>query len=312
MKILITGGAGYIGTTLIPMLLSAGHEVTVFDNLSFGGEVLIPFLQNRQFKFIKGDVRHFESLQKAVQKQNVVIHLAALAGYKICDLDKEAAYTINVVGTQNLINCLTKEQTLIYSSTGCNYGNINIDTVTEKTPLNPTSLYGETKTEAERLCMTRPNSLSFRFATAFGCSPRLRLDLLVNDMTYLGATQGFLVIYQSEFIRSFIHVQDMAKSIILAINNLDKMIDNVYNVGSESMAYCKRDLAELISKYTNCVVHYNDFDYDRDHRNYNVSYEKIKKLGYETTIDLEEGIKELLNAYKLLNLQSRKFYNIGE
>jgi len=312
MKVLVTGGAGYVGTALIPMLLSAGHKVTVFDNLSYGGEVLIPFLHNKQFTFIKGDIRHIGSLRKAVQKQDVVIHLAALAGYKMCDIDKEAAHTIHVVGTLNLVNCLTETQALIYSSTGCNYGNINIDIVTEKTPLNPTSLYGQTKTEAEYCCMTRANSIAFRFATAFGCAPRLRLDLLVNDMTYLGATQGFLMIYQPDFMRSFIHVRDMAQSFMFAINNLDQMVGNVYNVGSDSMSYSKRDLAELISKHTKCVVQYNDFDYDRDHRNYNTSYEKITKLGYNTTITLEDGITELLSACELLNLQSKRYYNLGE
>lgn len=313
-KILITGGAGYIGSTLIPLLLNQGYEVTVYDNISYNAQVLIPHFGNKNFYFTRGDILDKEKLKEAVKDKDIVIHLAALVGFPLCDRKPDLAKRVNVGGTKNLIDVLSKNQLLFYSSTGSNYGNVSseIDIVTENTPLNPTSLYGKTKTEAENLCMARENSISYRFATVFGPSPRLRLDLLVNDLTYLASTQGYIVVYQPEFIRSFIHAQDMVKSFLLGIQEHQKMIGNSYNIGSDNMSYSKRQVCEIISEKTKCLVYYENFDYDRDHRDYEVSYEKIKKLGFNTTKTVEDGVEELVRVYKLLNLYDRNYYNIGE
>ena len=299
-KILITGGAGYIGTALIPLLLNQGYKVTVYDNLSYSSQALIPHFANKNFCFIRGDVL------------DIVIHLAALVGFPLCNKKPELAKRVNLGGTKNLVDVMSKDQLLFYSSTGSNYGKVKNLICDEDTPLNPTSLYGITKTESEYLCMARENSISYRFATAFGVSPRLRLDLLVNDLTYLASTQGYIVVYQPEFIRSFIHIQDMVKSFLLGIQEYKKMIGNSFNIGSSKMSYSKKEVCEMISKKTKCLVYYENFDYDKDHRNYEVSYEKIKKLGFDTTKSIEDGIEELVRVYEILNLYDRTYYNIGE
>lgn len=309
---MITGGAGYIGSALIPLLLNQGHEVTVYDNISYNPQVLIPHFANKNFYFSRGDVLNKEKLKEAVRDKDIVIHLAALVGFPLCDRKPDLAKRVNIDGTKNLIDVMSKNQLLFYSSTGSNYGKIKNLKCDENTPLNPTSLYGVTKTESEYLCMARKNSISYRFATAFGPSPRLRLDLLVNDLTYLASTQGYIVVYQPDYLRSFIHVQDMAKSFLLGIQERQKMIGNSYNIGSNDMNYSKRQICEIISKKTKCLVYYENFDYDRDHRNYEVSYDKIKKLGFDTTKTVEDGIEELVRVYKLLNLYNRDYYNIGE
>jgi nucleoside-diphosphate-sugar epimerase len=311
-KILITGGAGYIGSVLIPMLLNEGHEVTVYDNVSYDPQPLIPHFSNKNFHFIRGDILDKKNLKEVVKGKDIIIHLAALVGFPLCDKKPDLARRVNIEGTKLLIDTMSDEQLLFYSSTGSNYGKIKNLKCDEDSPLNPTSLYGITKTESEGLCMSRKNSISYRFATAFGTSPRLRLDLLVNDLTYLAQTQGYIVVYQPEFIRSFIHVQDMAKSFLLGVQKWKKMIGNSYNIGSDKMSYSKQDVCEIISRETKCLVYYENFDYDRDHRNYEVSYEKIKKLGFDTTKTVEDGVKELIKVYKLLNLYDRKYYNIGE
>ena len=185
MKIFITGGAGYIGTTLIPMLLKKNYSVTVYDSLLFNnGDKLIPYMSEKNFKFIYGDVRDKEHLYECIKNQDVVIHLAALVGFPICrEKGEKESYEINVQGTKNVIESMTDNQFLLFGSTGSNYGEV-LDICTEETPLNPLSIYGKTKTEAEILVLNRNNSTAFRFATAFGVSPRLRLDLLINDLTY--------------------------------------------------------------------------------------------------------------------------------
>ena len=309
---MITGGAGYIGSALISLLLNQGHEVTIYDNISYNPQVLIPHFINKNFYFTRGDILDKETLKKAVRNKDIVIHLAALAGFPLCDKNPDLTRRVNVGGTKNLIDVMSKNQLLFYSSTQSNYGKVKNLKCDEDTPLNPTSLYGRTKTESEYICMARENSISYRFATAFGVSPRLRLDLFVNDLTYLASTQGYIMIYQPDFIRSFIHVQDIAKSFLLGIQKYQKMIGNSYNVGSSKMSYSKRQVSEIVSEKTKCFVHYEDFDYDKDDRNFEVSYEKIKKLGFDTSKSVEDGIEELIRVYKLLNLHDKNYYNFGE
>ena len=218
---------------------------------------------------------------------------------------------VNCDATDSLVDMLTPDQLLLFGYTGSNYGKVTDGVCTEETPLNPTSLYAETKTYAEKKAMSHGNTIAYRFATAFGSSPRLRLDLLINELTYLAVTQGYIMIYQPEFMRTFIHVRDLCKSFIFGIENADKMSGEVYNVGSNKLNYSKRDVCEMIKKRTGCVVHYNDFDSDKDHRDYVVSYDKINTLGFDTTLTLEEGIDELIRVYETLNLKDKRHVNAG-
>jgi nucleoside-diphosphate-sugar epimerase len=310
-KIFITGGAGYIGTTLIPMLLNEGYQITVYDSLMFNnGDKLLPYISNPNFTFIEGDIRDSILLSNKIKNHDIVIHLAALVGFPICREKGEVeSYNVNVLGTNNVVNSLTNEQYLLFGSTGSNYGEI-FGICTEETTLNPLSIYGKTKTEAEKIVLSRDNSIAFRFATAFGVSPRLRLDLLVNDLTFKSIKEGYAVIYESHFMRTFIHVKDIARVFLFAIKNIDIMKNNVYNVGSDTMNYSKRDICEIIkSKIHNTYFNYADVGTDADKRNYIVSYEKINKLGFNTTISLEDGIDELIKAVSLIKINN-PYYNI--
>ena len=236
----------------------------------------------------------------------IVIHLAAYVGYGICRERGEAeSYEVNTAATRGLIDLLSEDQYLLFGSTGSNYGEVLDEICTEETPLVPLSIYGRTKTEAENLVMERKNSTAFRFATAFGLSPRLRLDLLVNDLTYKALTQKYAVIYESHFLRTFIHVRDVAKSFLFAIQNQGLMKDNIYNVGSDDMNFSKKEVCELIKdKIDDVLFHYADIGEDVDKRNYIVSYKKIHSLGFRTTITMEEGINEIVKASKLIHISS--------
>lgn len=304
MKILVTGGAGYIGTTLLPLLLERGYDVTVFDTLLFGGLPLIPFFRNPQFHFIKGDVRDKEALRSVVEGKDIVIHLAAIVGFPACRENPELAETTNVDGARNLAEVIKPGQYVLVGSTGSNYGALSDEVCTEETPLNPLSIYGKTKTEAEHILMKTGQATAYRFATAFGISPRLRLDLLINDLTYQGLKQKYMVIYESHFMRTFIHVHDIARSFMFAVDNRAKMQGQVYNVGNESMNYSKRAICDMIAKKTGAYVHYADVGEDADKRNYVVSYKKIRDLGFETTISVEQGIDELVHALEAVKIAS--------
>lgn len=313
-KIFITGGAGYIGTVLIPLLLENNYIVTVYDSLIFNnGNVLIPFMCNEDFKFIRGDIRDDKKIHEAMKGHDIVIHLAALVGFPFCKrTGKKETTSVNVDGTQTVIDGLEDHQYLLFGSTGSNYGVVD-DICTEETPLNPLSLYGKTKTIAEKKVMQRKNSTAFRFATAFGVSPRIRLDLLVNDLIYKLMTDRYVIIYEPKFLRTFIHVKDIARSFKFAIDNQDKMADEVYNVGSNSLNHSKEDVCNLIKdNISNILIHYAEIGEDADKRNYMVSYDKINKLGFNTTITLEDGIREIIKTIPALSIFSgyHNIYNI--
>ena len=295
MKILITGGAGYIGTTLVPLLIERGYKVTIVDNLMFGGDPIIPFFRYSNINFIKGDIRDKELMKKTVKDKDIIIHLAAIVGYPACRKDPGLAESVNIEATKMLSSLVSKDQLILYGSTGSNYGEVE-EVCTEETPLNPLSIYGRTKTFAEQYLLDNNTTIAYRFATAFGVAPRMRLDLLINDFTYKAVSQGYMVVYESHFMRTFIHVHDMARSWIFAIDNADKIKNNVFNVGSDKMNYSKKDICEMIKERTDAYFHYADFGEDADKRNYVVSYEKIKKLGFGTTITVGDGIDELINA----------------
>jgi nucleoside-diphosphate-sugar epimerase len=311
-SIFITGGAGYIGTTLIPLLLENNFKITVYDSLMFNnGDKLIPYMTNKNFTFIEGDIRDKEKLSKHIKGHDIVIHLAALVGFPICrEKGEKESYDVNVIGTKNVIDTMTDEQYLLFGSTGSNYGEV-IGVCTEETPLNPLSIYGRTKTEAEKLVLNRNNSTAFRFATAFGVSPRLRLDLLINDLTYKALTEGYAVIYESHFMRTFVHVKDIARVFLHSINNMDIMRNNVYNVGSDNMNASKKEICELIkNEIPNVYFNYADVGEDADKRNYQVSYDKIKSTGFDTVISLPDGIKEIIKTIPLIKVNNPYFNTV--
>ncbi len=303
-KVFITGGAGYIGSTLTPMLLKAGYKVTVYDSLMYGGDGLMNNFSDPNFSFIKGDVMDKELLHESLKGHDVVIHLAAIVGYTACRKDERRSHEVNHQGTTNVVEGLNGTQLLLYGSTGSNYGTVE-GVCTEESPLNPLSIYGVTKTLGEYEVMKYSNSVAFRFATAFGTSPRLRLDLLVNDLSYSAYVQKYIAVYESHFMRTFIHVRDIASVFKFTIENEDKMSGEVYNVGSNSMNYSKGDVCKLIQKRSDCYVHYADFDNDADKRDYVVSYDKIRELGFDTTITVEEGIEELFTVFPIVSIQNK-------
>jgi nucleoside-diphosphate-sugar epimerase len=309
MKVLVTGGAGYVGCTLTPRLLEDGHEVIVFDNLLYGGRGMLPFFAHPQFRFIRGDIRDQEALRDAVKAADAIIHLAAIVGYPACKKDPRMAEEVNIGGTRNLLAVRSKSQPIFYASTGSNYGAYAGGLCTETTPLNPVSLYGVSKTQAESDVLGAGHALAFRFATAFGLSPRMRLDLLINDFTYRALKERNLIIYEKDFKRSFIHVRDMARSFAFGLANFDRMKDDVFNVGSEKLNFSKEEIATRIQGKIPFYLHFADVGKDEDQRNYVVSYEKIRRLGLDTTIDVDQGIDELIRAYSALDIRS-EFSNL--
>ncbi len=303
MKILVTGGAGYIGTALIPKLLERGDEVTVIDNLLFGGNPILPFFRYSNFKFVKGDVRDERLMKENIRSMDMILHLAAIVGYPACRKEPELAKSVNIDATKIISKLVSNEQVVLYGSTGSNYGAVE-EICTEDTPLNPLSLYGQTKTFAENYLLENNTAIAYRFATAFGVSPRLRLDLLINDFTYKAITQGYVVVYESHFMRTFIHVHDIARAWIFAIDNYEIMKNNVFNIGSNNMNYNKKQICEIIEQKTGAYFHYADIGEDADKRNYVVSYDKIKELGYSTTINVEDGVDELIKCIEAIDYKT--------
>ena len=304
MKILVTGGAGYVGCILVPMLLQEGYEVRVLDSLMYGGAGLASCARHAGFEFTKGDVRDRETLFRLGQGCDAVVHLAAIVGFPACRKNPELADSVNFFGSVELGRTIGKSRPIIFASTGSNYGAVEDGICTENTPLNPLSLYGKTKVQAEAYMREWCDVIVYRFATAFGLSPRMRLDLLINDFVNQVVTQKYLVVYEPHFMRTFIHVVDMARSIIFALENLDKMAGEVYNVGSDDNNRSKQQICEAIQDKVDYYLHYADVGKDVDKRNYVVSYDKIASLGFETTVSVEEGIAELVRGLPLFDVRN--------
>jgi nucleoside-diphosphate-sugar epimerase len=304
MKILVTGGSGYVGSTLVPLLLQEGYHVTVLDNLMYQQNSLLPFFINKNFQLIKGDIRDVSILKNAVKDKDLIVHLAALVGAPACNANPTLAESINYQGTCNLSNIRERQsQPIIFASTGSNYGSIN-GICTENVPLRPLSVYGETKTKAENYLLEQGNVICYRFATAFGISSRLRLDLLPNDFVFQALRAGNLIVYEKNSRRTFIHVTDMARAILYAIKNFFKMKNEVYNVGDETLNATKEEVALIVKKYINFYLHFAEIGSDPDQRDYEVSYQKIKLTGFKTIISLEEGIKEMVDGFKTIHLNN--------
>ena len=311
-NILITGGAGYVGSALIKHLVNENNDfkITVIDNLSSGGDSLLSFMGNKNFTFIKGDIRDKSLVNKEVERADIIVNLAAIVGFPACRKNPDLAEEVNYNGSLNILDAVKrKDQLLLCASTGSNYGDLVDEICTEETPLKSLSIYGVTKTKAEKKFHETGQAICYRFATAFGLSPRLRLDLLINDFVYNAVKTKNLIIYEKHFYRTFIHVDDIARSFDFAIKNSKKMLGNIYNVGSEKMNFTKQEVAEKIKAKVDFYLHFAEIGEDADKRNYFVSYKKINDLGFETKIDIDTGIDELIKGMELINISS-KYYNV--
>jgi len=302
VHILVTGGAGFIGSVLTPMLLDAGHHVTVVDVLRSGGQGLLAYFHERRFRFVRGDVRDGESMARLIAGASAVVHLAAIVGFPACRKYPELARETNILGTRTVVEALHGDQTLIYASSGSNYGIVEAALCTEESPLNPTSFYAVTKTEGEKICLQRPRTTALRFATAFGVSPRMRLDLLVNNFVHQAIVNKQLIVYERHFRRTFIAVRDIARSIVFALDHIDQMSGEAYNIGHESMNFTKEQIALKIRECVPFYLHFADIGTDEDSRDYDVSYEKIRQLGYHPEVTIEAGIEELVRAVEVLDI----------
>ena len=303
MRIVVTGGAGYIGSTLVPRLLAAGHHVHVVDSLLFGGEALLPHFIKPNFSFAQVDVTDRPALARQLEGADGVVHLAALVGYPLCKKLPRQAREVNVDGARNVAELAPPTARMVYASTGSNYGEV-IGICTEDTPLNPLSLYGETKTEAEAIMRARPNSVALRFATAFGTSHRMRLDLMINDFAWQAIHRKYLVVYESQFRRTFLHVHDIARAIEHALTHWDRLHHDVYNVGHDSLNYTKADIVGLLRQRLDFLVYFAEFGKDEDRRDYEVDYSRIRTSGFEAEVDIERGLGELVAALRLLPLRN--------
>jgi len=302
MKVLVTGGAGYIGSTLIPMLLDQGHEVTAVDNFMYNQSPLLDQCWRQGFDIIRGDSRDQALMKKLVPKADVIIPLACYTGAPLCKADPIGATTTNRDAVVNLLEYKSPQQMLIYPCTNSGYGvgqeGIFCD---ENTPLNPITLYGIVKVEAEKALLDSGHCVTFRFATVFGMSPRMRLDLLVNDFVYRAINDRTVVLFEAHFKRNYLHVRDAALSFLHAMKNYDKMKGEPYNVGLSEANMSKEELCIAIQKEI------PEFKYvvapvgeDPDKRNYVISNEKIEKTGYKTQVGLNAGIRELKKGFQII------------
>jgi nucleoside-diphosphate-sugar epimerase len=309
MKILITGGAGYLGSAITRKLIEK-HEVIVYDNLMYNQTSLVDLSHHPNFTFHYGDVREWSKLKYIVEQCDVIIPLAALVGFPSCEKDKELATSINLTQIQNIVDVLTDDQKILFPNTNSGYGTrTNKGEVDETDELTPISHYGVTKCDAENYILENSNGIIFRLATVFGSSSRMRLDLLVNEFVYKLLTDKYITIFEKTFVRNFIHIQDVANVFDYMIDNYDKHKGEVFNVGLSDTNINKQQLVERIQKYIpNISVTYSDYYEDPDKRDYIVSNKKIESTGWEPEFTLDDGIKELIQAYQMIVPQESSHY----
>ena len=309
MKILITGGAGYLGSVFTRNLLK-NHEVIVYDNLMYNQTSLVDLSHHPNFTFHYGDVREWSKLKYIVEQCDVIIPLAALVGFPSCEKDKELATSINLTQIQNIVDVLTDDQKILFPNTNSGYGTrTNKGEVDETDELTPISHYGVTKCDAEDYILENSNGIIFRLATVFGSSSRMRLDLLVNEFVYKLLTDKYITIFEKTFVRNFIHIQDVANVFDYMIDNYDKHKGEVFNVGLSDTNINKQQLVERIQKYIpNISVTYSDYYEDPDKRDYIVSNKKIESTGWKPEFTLDDGIKELIQAYQMIVPQESSHY----
>lgn len=310
-KVLITGGAGYLGSTMAEHLLNKGYHVTVFDNLMYKQLSLLHLFKHKNFKFILGDVRDKQKLIDLVKQHDVIIPLAAIVGMPACKANPELTIAVNYEQVKNIVDVLNDNQKLIIPNTNSQYGS-SPDIITEDSPFKPLSLYAQTKCDAEEAVLKNKNGIVLRLATVFGVSPRMRQDLLVNDFTYKAVYDGYLVLFEANFKRNYIHVQDIAKTFEFMIKNYDKCRNQVFNVGLSSANLSKLELAEKIKEYVpSLVIKQDEFKEDFDKRNYIVSNAKLESFGWLPEFDLDYGVKQLIESYQMvITHNNRTFTNL--
>lgn len=300
--ILVTGGAGYLGSTMVPDLLNAGHKVTVLDNFMFKQTSLNHVCHHPNFSVVKGDIRSESTMVPLMKKADAIIPLAALVGAPLCSLDPVGATTINHDAITLMLKHLSKEQIVLMPTTNSAYGTGDENNFcTEKSPLRPISQYAIEKVEIEKALMDHPNAISFRLATVFGMSPRMRIDLLVNDFTYRAVYDRFVVLFESHFKRNYIHVRDVSRVFQHALANHDRMKGQIYNVGLSDANVSKKELCEHIQRQRPDFVFIEaQVGKDPDQRNYIVSNAKIEATGYKPAFSLDAGIAELIKGYTMI------------
>lgn len=309
-NILVTGGAGYLGSTMVPDLLSAGHQVTVLDNFMFGQTSLNHVCNNPNFSIVKGDIRIESVMAPLMKKADIIIPLAALVGAPLCTLDPVGATTINHDAITMMIKLLSRDQRVLMPTTNSAYGTGDENNFcTEKSPLRPISQYAIEKVAIEEELMGHANAISFRLATVFGMSPRMRIDLLVNDFTYRAVNDRFVVLFESSFKRNYVHVRDVSRAFQHGIENFDSMRGEIYNVGLSDANVSKKELCEHIQKHLpNFTFIDAPVGKDPDQRNYVVSNEKIEATGFRPINSLHSGIAELIKGYVML--KNSKYGNV--
>jgi nucleoside-diphosphate-sugar epimerase len=337
MRILVTGGAGYLGSVLISKILAAktqfndtlgpkeshseygGHshqldfdEIVVYDNLMYKQVSLMDCTYRRDFKFVHGDVRDHGKFLPYVKQADIIIPLAAIVGFPACERDKPLATEVNYGQMRFILDNTSKDQKIIFPNTNSGYGiGQNGIYCTEKTPLNPISHYGTTKCDAEKALLDSGRAITLRLATVFGVSNRMRLDLLVNDFTYKAVNEGYIVLFEKDFKRNFIHIRDVALTFIYMINEYEKHVGQAFNVGLSDVNITKLELAEQIKKYIpSFVIKVDEYNSDPDKRNYLVSNAKLEATGWTPYYTLDDGIEELIKSYGIIKNSNKKFTNL--
>jgi nucleoside-diphosphate-sugar epimerase len=309
-NILVTGGAGYLGSTLVPELLARGNKVTVLDNFMWDQNSLAHVCHNPNFDVVRGDVRIKDTVLPLLKKADIVIPLAAYVGAPLCARDPIGASTTNHDAIITMLDSMSQSQRILVPTTNSAYGTGDENNFcTEDSPLRPISLYAIEKVKVEQRLMQHPNAISFRLATVFGMSPRMRIDLLVNDFTYRAVHDRFVVLFEANFKRNYIHVRDVARAFLHGIDNYEKMNGQIYNVGLSDANVSKKELCEVIQKQLKDFVFIEaPIGKDPDQRNYIVSNEKIEKTGYRPQVSLDAGITELIKGFRMI--RNTKYGNV--
>lgn len=299
MKILVTGGAGYVGSLLVPELLALKHKVIVVDSLIHGQVVLLSSSKNKDFKFIKGDIRDNRVLTDAIKGVDLIIHLAALVSIAECLKNESVTKEINYEATVQLDKDRDRSQGVVFASTGNVYGDVG-GIYTEDIPVKPLTLYGKTKINAEKRLLDNGNVIAYRFANGFGVSPSMRNDLFLNDMVFQAVNNRHIDIYHKDYRRSFIHVKDMARSLVFSVINYEHLVNGIYNIGHESMTCTKEEVVLKIKEKFDFRLDFTETQSVPDERSYEMSFKKIREKGFETVYTIDEGIDELIKAYQML------------
>ncbi len=310
MRVLVTGGAGYIGSVLCKVLLDGGHAVAALDDFMYRQATLLDCVPSEKFSVVRGDCRDERILKDLLKKADVIIPLAALVGAPLCEADRAGATSINLEAVRSLVKLASSSQRILYPVTNSGYGiGKKGKFCTEASPLKPLSLYGETKVRAEKIVLARGNAVTLRLATVFGASPKMRLDLLVNDFVYRAVNDRAIVVFEGHFKRNFIHVRDVAGAFMHALANFAAMKDRPYNVGLEDANLSKLELCAEIKKQVPGFVYLEaPVGEDPDKRDYIVSNRRILATGWRPDWSLERGIAELIKAYRII--KRREFSNI--